>query len=47
MQRLRESGATIVSDEMVLFEWTRTCCHPQFKVMLELVKRRSGINLPI
>jgi nicotinamidase-related amidase len=45
MQRLRESGATIVSDEMVLFEWMRNCCHPRFKVVLELVKRRSGPNL--
>jgi nicotinamidase-related amidase len=46
MQRLREAGATIVSDEMVLFEWVSNCRHPQFKTVLDLVKRRSGINQP-
>jgi nicotinamidase-related amidase len=42
MQRLREAGATVVSDEMVLFEWVRHCRHPQFKAVLELVKRRGS-----
>jgi nicotinamidase-related amidase len=41
MRRLREAGATVVSDEMVLFEWVRHCRHPQFKAVLELVKRRG------
>ncbi|WP_198320749.1 isochorismatase family protein [Azohydromonas aeria] len=45
MQRLRESGATVVTDDMVLFEWVRHCRQPQFKAVLELVKRR-GVTPP-
>jgi nicotinamidase-related amidase len=38
MQRLRQAGATLVSSEMVLFEWLAHCRHPQFKPVLQLVK---------
>ena len=38
MQRLRQAGATLVSSEMVLFEWLADCRHPQFKRVLQLVK---------
>ncbi len=38
MQRLGSAGATLVSPEMVLFEWLRECDHPKFKSVLQLVK---------
>jgi nicotinamidase-related amidase len=38
MQRLAQSGATLVSGEMVAFEWLRTCEHPRFRDVLGLVK---------
>jgi nicotinamidase-related amidase len=38
MQRLGAAGATLVSAEMVLFEWLRKCDHPKFKSVLQLVK---------
>jgi hypothetical protein len=38
MQRLGAAGATLVSTEMVLFEWLRECGHPRFKSVLQLVK---------
>jgi nicotinamidase-related amidase len=38
MQRLASAGATLVSPEMVLFEWLRECDHPKFKSVLQLVK---------
>ena len=40
MQRLLHSGATLVSAEMVAFEWLRSCRSPQFKAVLQLVKDR-------
>jgi nicotinamidase-related amidase len=40
MQRLRQAGAVIVSTEMVVFEWLRTCQHPRFKPVLALVRER-------
>jgi nicotinamidase-related amidase len=42
MDRLRGAGATIVSDEMVLFEWLRTSEHPRFREILALVKEAPG-----
>lgn len=39
MQRLAAAGAQIVSPEMVCFEWLHDCRHPQFKAVLERVKR--------
>lgn len=40
MQRLQQGGATLVSTEMVVFEWLRSCTHPGFKPVLALVKTR-------
>lgn len=38
MQRLAQAGATLVSVEMVAFEWLRSCEHPRFKAVLAQVK---------
>ncbi len=38
MRRLRDAGLTLVTAEMVLFEWAATCEHPAFKRILQLVK---------
>ncbi len=38
MQRLRQAGAVLVSAEMVVFEWLRTCRHERFKPVLERLK---------
>jgi nicotinamidase-related amidase len=36
--RLAGAGAELVTTEMVVFEWLRSCEHPQFKAALALVK---------
>lgn len=41
MQRLQQSGATLVTAEMVIFEWLGSCEHPSFKPVLELVKNHA------
>ena len=41
MQRLRHSGAGIVSVEMVVFEWLRSCEHERFREVLPLLKARA------
>ncbi|MFT3665163.1 isochorismatase family protein [Piscinibacter sp.] len=38
MARLAQAGATIVTHEMVLFEWLADCKHPRFREVLEIVK---------
>lgn len=38
MNRLTQAGATIVSHEMVLFEWLADCKHVQFRDILKLIK---------
>jgi nicotinamidase-related amidase len=38
MARLRQAGAVVVSAEMVIFEWLRTCEHERFRAVLSLVK---------
>ena len=38
MQRLRQSGAGIVSVEMAAFEWLRSCEHEAFRRVLKLLK---------
>lgn len=38
MERLRQAGATLVTAEMVLFEWLGTCEHPAFKPVLARIK---------
>lgn len=40
MQRLQRAGATLVSTEMVVFEWLHGCTHPRFKPVLGLVKTK-------
>ena len=36
--RMRDSGATIVTSESILFEWLSTAKHPEFKAISQLVK---------
>ena len=36
--RLARAGAALVTTEMVAFEWTRSCEHPAFRDVLQLVK---------
>ncbi|MGA8516404.1 MAG: isochorismatase family protein [Burkholderiaceae bacterium] len=36
--RLAGAGAELVTTEMVIFEWLRSCEHPQFQAALALVK---------
>lgn len=36
--RLAGAGAELVTTEMVIFEWVRTCEHPQFRDALALIK---------
>lgn len=38
LDRLSESGARIVTVEMVAFEWMRHCNHPQFRNIQALIK---------
>lgn len=38
MRRLQAAGATVVTAEMVVFEWLRSCEHPAFRQVLGLVK---------
>lgn len=39
MERLRGAGATLVSGEMVAFEWLVTCEHERFKPVLQRLKQ--------
>ncbi|MDQ2780551.1 MAG: isochorismatase family protein [Pseudomonadota bacterium] len=38
LRRLSQAGASIVTHEMVIFEWLHDCKHPRFKDVLDLVK---------
>lgn len=38
LQRLAGAGATLVTSEMVAFEWMRSCEHPAFRDILALIK---------
>ena len=38
MARLAQAGATIVTHEMVAFEWLQHCEHPRFREVLALIK---------
>ena len=38
LQRMARAGATLVTTEMVLFEWVRNATHPRFKEISALVK---------
>ncbi len=41
MRRLAQAGATIVTHEMVLFEWLHDCRHPRFREVLALIKAET------
>ena len=41
MRRLAQAGATVVTHEMVLFEWLHDCRHPRFREVLALIKAES------
>ncbi len=38
IERARAAGAELLTTEMVLFEWLRSCEHPKFKEVLHLIK---------
>jgi len=42
VQRLRQAGASIVSVEMVAFEWLRSCEHEPFKAVHRRLKEQPG-----
>ncbi len=39
MARLAQAGATVVTHEMVLFEWLGDCAGPRFRDVLKLIKQ--------
>ena len=39
MARLAQAGATVVTHEMVLFEWLGNCTDPRFRDVLKLIKQ--------
>jgi nicotinamidase-related amidase len=41
MQRLQAAGATLVTTEMVLFEWLHGCEHPAFRTVLRRIKEHD------
>ena len=41
IERMRQQGILILSVEMIIFEWLKTCKHSQFKNVLQLIKSRS------
>ena len=43
MARLAAAGATLVSVEMVLFEWVARSDHPQFRHLLAAVKAQDAV----
>lgn len=38
LERMARNGVELVTSEMVLFEWLRSCEHPRFKEILALVR---------
>lgn len=44
-ERLQKLGATIVSLEMVLFEWLARGDHPRFRDVLQTIKAHRGTAL--
>jgi len=44
LARLAQEGAVLLSAEMLVFEWLKTSEHPQFKNILQLIKKRSSIG---
>jgi nicotinamidase-related amidase len=42
LERLRQAGAVLASVEMIAFEWLRSCEHPRFRDVLEILKAPRG-----
>lgn len=40
IDRMRANGILMLSIEMIIFEWLKTSCHPQFRNILQLIKNR-------
>ena len=40
LQRLRASGAILLTVEMLAFEWLESTNHPRFKEVLQIIKAR-------
>jgi hypothetical protein len=38
---MKEIGITILTSEMIIFEWLKHSKHPQFKAVLQLIKNRE------
>lgn len=38
IRRTERHGAEIVTTEMVMFEWLRTCTHPAFRTAIDLIR---------
>jgi nicotinamidase-related amidase len=43
MRRLQAAGAILVTEEMAVFEWLRSCEHPAFREVLKLVKAHDPV----
>lgn len=41
LNRLTQQGAVLLSAEMLAFEWLKNSQHPQFKNILQFIKKRS------
>jgi nicotinamidase-related amidase len=41
IERMKEIGITILTTEMIIFEWLKHSKHPQFKAVLQLIKNRE------
>lgn len=39
LQRLRDAGAVVAHSESIAYEWMKTAEHPNFREVLEIVKR--------
>lgn len=40
IERMQQQGISMLSTEMIAFEWLKTSKHPQFKNILQLIKNR-------
>lgn len=41
LARLSQAGVTLVNPEMLAFEWLRSCQHPGFRDVLQMIKSRA------
>jgi len=42
IDRMQQLGISILSTEMIIFEWLQTSNHPRFKSILQLIKNRAS-----